>query len=73
VNGLRDAVKAFGVVPLLLVVAGWLLPGRWAKVSLLVGVVYGLTNVLLSEREVVATVTADEPTITYHSDAVGLP
>lgn len=66
VAGVRDLVKGFGTVALVLVAVGLFLPSRWARTALVIGVVWGLANVLLAAREVSATVdVSGDPVITY--------
>jgi len=65
-DDIRKQVSAVGIGPLALVAAGL----AWKKFRaplLAAGVVWGLANVLYAKREVTATVTAEEPTITYHA------
>lgn len=68
----RTAVVAFGILPALLVVAGLALPSKYSKALMIVGGLWGLANALFSVREVSATVTAGEPTITYRSESSGV-
>lgn len=68
---LRAAAAAFGWLPALLVVAGLVLPSKYSKAAMIVGGLWGLANALFAVREVSATVTAGEPTITYHSSDEG--
>jgi hypothetical protein len=63
----RKAVVAFGWLPALLVIAGLVMPSKYSKALMVVGGLWGLANALFAVREVSATVTAGEPTITYRS------
>jgi hypothetical protein len=63
----RKAVVAFGLVPAVLVVIGLLVPSKYSKALMVIGALWGVANALFAVREVTATVTAEEPTITYRS------
>lgn len=65
-------VAAFGWVPLLLVVFGLVMPSKYSKAAIIVGGLWGLGQALFAVREVSATVTAGDPTITYHSSESGV-
>jgi flagellar biosynthesis regulator FlbT len=67
VSQLRAAVAAFGWLPALLVIAGVVMPSKYSKALMVIGGLWGLANALFAVREVSATVTAGEPTITYRS------
>lgn len=64
-GSIRQLISAFGVVPLALLLLGLLWGSKYSKALMIVGVVYGLANVLFSVRQVNATVEAGEASITY--------
>lgn len=67
---LRKTVATFGVVPVALVVLGLLVTSKYSKLLVVVGALWGLSQVLYSVRkvDVTATVTAEDPEITYHAN-----
>lgn len=64
-NTIRDTAAAFGLIPLLLIGLGFFRVTKHAHAFLVVGVIWGLANVLYAKREINATVTAGDATITY--------
>ncbi|HKQ96965.1 MAG TPA: hypothetical protein VJV75_03740 [Candidatus Polarisedimenticolia bacterium] len=58
----REIVLGIGIIPILVVVAGLTLRIRWLTA---IGLVWGAYSLLFSQREINATVTAGDPTITY--------
>jgi hypothetical protein len=60
-------VAAFGWLPALLVIAGLVMPSKYSKALMIVGGLWGLANALFAVREVSATVTAGEASLTYPS------
>ena len=61
----RATLAAVGIVPLVLVAVGLFGKTKHARAFLVVGVVMALAAILWTTREVHATVTAEEPTITW--------
>lgn len=70
-DSVRKVVSTFGVVPVALVVLGLFVTSKYSKLLVVVGALWGLSQVLFAVRkvDVTATVTAEEPTITYRSAA----
>lgn len=64
-NTLRQVVASFGVVPVALVVLGLLVTSKYSRLLVVIGALWGLSQVLFAVRKVDATVTAGEPEITY--------
>lgn len=64
---MKAFLSSVGLLPLILVVVGLMVWRRthYATLPLVVGLVWGTWNVLFAKREISATVTAGEPTITY--------
>lgn len=64
-SGIRGALVTIGVVPLVLIALGLFGKTKWSKPLLIVGALWAIASVLFAVREVSATVTAEDPTITY--------
>lgn len=70
-NQVRQVVVSFGLLPAVLVVVGLLVPSKYSKALMIIGGLWGIANALFAVRQVnvTATVTAEEPTITYRSSS----
>ncbi len=64
-SSIRGAVVAIGVVPLVLIALGLFGKTKWSRPLLIIGGLWAIASVLFTVREVSATVTAEDPTITY--------
>lgn len=65
-NSIKNIIGTFGLVPLTLLLLGLFWGSKWSKALVIVGAVYGLANVLWSQREVSAVVdVTGDPVITY--------
>lgn len=58
----REVVTSIGILPILCVVAGLTLRIRWLTA---IGLVWGAYSLLFASRNVNATVTAGDATVTY--------
>lgn len=67
------SLSTFGIGALVLVLLGLFVKSKYSKALLVVGGLWGLANVLFEIRKVDATVTAEDPTITYSSVTTGTP